>query len=123
MYQVVESAEELLSIRVQARQAYLFKQRVISRYNSLHEELKQHILKSPVLCIDEGDVTLRKTKGYVWVFTTHDAVWYLYKDTRSGEFLKELLAGIPVCWFPTSTMRMTGSTVLSRNACSTCCAM
>jgi Transposase IS66 family len=93
MYQVVESAEELFSIRVPARQAYLFKQRVISRYDSLHEELKQHILKSPVLCIDECDVTLRKTKGYVWVFTTHDAVWYLYKDTRSGEFLKELLAG------------------------------
>ena len=66
---------------------------MIPRYDSLHEELKQHILKSPVLCIDEGDVTLRKTKGYVWVFTTHDAVWYLYKDTRSGEFLKELLAG------------------------------
>jgi predicted RecB family nuclease len=93
MYQLVESAEELLSIRVPARKAYLFKRRVISRYDSLHEELKQHILKSPVLSIDEGDVTLTKTKGYVWVFTTHDAVWYLYKDTRSGEFLKELLAG------------------------------
>ena len=74
MYQVVDSAEELFSIRVPVRQAYLFKQRVISRYDSLHEELKQHILKSPVLCIDEGDVTLTKTKGYVWVFTTHDAV-------------------------------------------------
>jgi predicted RecB family nuclease len=92
-YQLVESAEELFSIRVPARQAYLFKQRLISRYESLHEELKQHILKSPVLCIDECDVTLTKTKGYVWVFTTRDAVWYLYKDTRSGEFLKELLAG------------------------------
>ena len=93
MYQVAESAEELFSIRVPARPAYLFKQRVISRYDSLHEKLKQHILKSSVLSIDEGDVTLTKTKGYVWVFTTHDAVWYLYKDTRSGEFLKELLAG------------------------------
>lgn len=93
MYQIVESAEELFSIRVPTRRAYLFKQRVISRYDSLHEALKQQILKGPVLCIDECDVTLTKTKGYVWVFTTHDAVWYLYKDTRSGEFLKELLAG------------------------------
>ena len=93
MWQVSEVAEELFSLRLPARQAYLFKKRVIPRYASLHDELKQHILKSPALCIDEGDVTLRKTKGYVWVFTTHDAVWYLYKDTRSGEFLKELLAG------------------------------
>ena len=92
MYQVIESAEELFSVRLPARQAYMFKRRVISRYDSLHEELKQHILMSPVLSIDEGDVALTETKGYVWVFTTHDAVWYLYKNTRSGEFLKELLA-------------------------------
>ena len=94
MWQVSESVEDLFSIRLPRKggHAYLFKKRLIPRYDSLHEELKQHILKSPVLCIDEGDVTLRKTKGYVWVFTTHDAVWYLYKDTRSGEFLKELLA-------------------------------
>src|SRR5258708_11569874 len=93
MYQLVHSVEELFSISFTACRAHQFKQRVISRYATLHEELKQHILKSPVLCIDECDVTLRKTKGYVWVFTTHHAVWYLYKDTRSGEFLKELLAG------------------------------
>src|SRR5438552_17341424 len=66
---------------------------LVRRQACLLEGSKQEILKSPVLCIDEGDVTLRKTKGYVWVFTTHDGVWYLYKDTRSGEFLKELLAG------------------------------
>jgi hypothetical protein len=93
MWQAVDVVEELFSIRLPASQAYLFKQRVIPRYASLYDELMQHILKSPVLCIDEGDVTLRKTKGYVWVFTTHDVVWYLYKDTRWGEFLKELLAG------------------------------
>jgi predicted RecB family nuclease len=93
MWQVSEVVEELYSIRLPARQAYKFKKRVIPRYASLYDELKQHILKSPVLCIDEGDVTLTTTKGYVWVFATHDAVWYLYKDTRSGEFLKELLAG------------------------------
>jgi hypothetical protein len=93
MWQASEVVEELFSIRLPARQAYKFKRRAIHRYASLYDELKQHVLKSPILCIDEGDVTLRKTKGYVWVFTTHDAVWYLYKDTRSGEFLKELLAG------------------------------
>jgi predicted RecB family nuclease len=93
MWQLKESVEELFAIRLPARRAYLFKKRVISRYRALSEELKQHILRSPVLCVDEGDVTLRKTKGYVWVFTAPDAVWYLYKDTRSGDFLKELLAG------------------------------
>src|SRR5262249_7713716 len=33
----------------------------------------------------------KSPKGYVWVFATMDAVWYLYKDSRSGDFLKELL--------------------------------
>jgi hypothetical protein len=35
----------------------------------IHEELKQHILKSPVLCIDEGDVTR----------------WHLHKHKREAE--------------------------------------
>ena len=40
-----------------------------------------------------ADVAIRKSKGYVWVFATMDAVLYLYKDTRSGDFLSEFLNG------------------------------
>src|SRR5262249_57778520 len=34
---------------------------------------------------------LKKGKGYVWVFTNLEEVVYLYRPTREGDFLKELL--------------------------------
>ena len=43
--------------------------------------------------IDETPVNLRKTTGYVWVLATHNKVYYVYKESREGAFLKDLLAG------------------------------
>jgi hypothetical protein len=94
MGHVTITLKDLFLIDIRPEQARKFKQSVICRYNGLYDELRQHIIKSHVLHIDEGDVAIRKSpKGYVWVFATMDAVWYLYKDTRPGEFLKELLEG------------------------------
>jgi predicted RecB family nuclease len=94
MGRVTETLKDLFLLDIRPEQTRKFKRRVICRYKDLYEELRQHILRSHVLHIDEGDVAIRKSpKGYVWVFATSNAVWYLYKDTRSGEFLKELLKG------------------------------
>jgi hypothetical protein len=93
MWQVNDALSDLFAIRLSSRRAYLFKTQVIGHYGTLYDELRKHILGSDVLCIDEGDVTIRSTKGYVWVFAAQDAVWYLYKDTRSGDFLQELMKG------------------------------
>jgi len=93
MCQVTESLSELFALDIGREHATKFKKRISDRYSALYDEIRRRIVTSSVLHIDEGDVTLRKTKGYVWVFATLDAVWYLYKDTRSGEFLKELLSG------------------------------
>lgn len=44
------------------------------------------------LHIDETSVKLRKWQGYVWVLTTLEKVYYLYRPTRETEFLGELLS-------------------------------
>ena len=93
MWQVNDVLSDLFAIRLSSRRAYLFKTQVIGHYDTLYDDLRKHILGSAVLCVDEGDVTIRSTKGYVWVFAAQDAVWYLYKDTRSGDFLQELMKG------------------------------
>lgn len=94
MGHVTQTLKDLFLMDIRPEQARKFKGSVVSRYNVLYDELRQHIIKSHVLHIDEGDVALRKSpKGYVWVFATMDTVWYLYKDSRSGDFLKELLTG------------------------------
>jgi len=52
----------------------------------------EKILSSPAIHIDETEVQWqRKSKGYVWVFTTMEEVVYLYKPTREADFLHELL--------------------------------
>ncbi|MGD0653092.1 MAG: IS66 family transposase [Thermoguttaceae bacterium] len=83
---------DLFGINIDRNRLYGFKRQVIASFTGLYEEIRQHILASPVLHIDETDVAIRKTKGYVWIFATLDAVWYLYKESRSGDFLKEMLA-------------------------------
>lgn len=94
MGHVTATLKDLFLIDLRPEQARKFKGDIIPRYNGLYDELRRHILKSHVLHVDEGDVAIRKgPKGYVWVFATMDAVWYMYRDSRSGEFLKELLEG------------------------------
>lgn len=93
MCQVIDTLHEVFGINVQRAKAHAFKKRIISSYDGLNNDIYRHILRSPVLYVDEGDVALRGSKGYVWVFATMDAVLYIYKDTRSGEFLPQFLSG------------------------------
>src|SRR5262249_32817741 len=48
----------------------------------------------PLVHADETEVHLkREGKGYVWVFTNLEEVVFLYRKTREGGFLAELLKG------------------------------
>src|SRR5260370_551915 len=40
---------------------------------------------------DETEVKLRGKKGYVWVFANVEEVVYMYRPTREGDFLRDLL--------------------------------
>lgn len=57
----------------------------------LREEILAAILDGPVLHVDETPVKLRKTTGYVWVLASATAVYYLFRNSRQGTFLQELL--------------------------------
>ncbi len=93
MWNVMDTLRDVFGIEIDRSILYGFKRQVIASYKGLYEQIRQHILASPVLHIDETDVAIRKTKGYVWIFATLDAVWYLYKESRSGDFLKDMLSG------------------------------
>jgi hypothetical protein len=69
------------------------KERIATFYEPLYADILRLILASPVLHIDETTVSLRKLQqGYVWVLTTLDRVYYLYRPTRETEFLREMLS-------------------------------
>jgi len=57
----------------------------------MYEDILDSIVKGALIHIDETPVNLRKSRGYVWVLTSIDKVYYFYKDSREGTFLKEML--------------------------------
>jgi predicted RecB family nuclease len=90
---VSDMVEELFGVRVHLCEVTMFKGLMARYYRLAHDRLLQKILAGPLLHVDETEVGLRKGKGYVWVLTNLEEVVYLYRPTREGDFLKELLKG------------------------------
>jgi hypothetical protein len=88
---VSDMLKEVFSIRVHIDEVNLFKELMARYYQVACDRLLQKILSGPLLHIDETEVKFKKSKGYVWVFTNLEEVVYLYRPTREGDFLKEML--------------------------------
>ncbi len=105
MGRVRKVCEDLFGLFLGKDHFFRSKDYFAGRYRSLYAELLQAILTSPVIHIDETTVKLHRERGYVWVLTSMDKVYYLYRSTREGGFLEEMLrpfAGILVADFFTA---------------------
>jgi len=85
------SLEDLFGISTQTGHLCRFRRSLSLEYRTLYEELLKEILRSPALHIDETPVRLQDKKGYVWVMTSLDMVFFLYRPNREGGFLAEML--------------------------------
>jgi len=83
--------KEFFGLHIHPNQLHMMKSLMARYYNFTYKKLLKKLLSGPVLHIDETEVTLKKGKGYIWVFTSIEEVVYMYKSTREGGFLKELL--------------------------------
>ncbi len=88
---VADMTKEFFGLTVYPQEIARFKPMMARYYESCYRKLLRTILSSKLVQIDETEVRLRNTKGYVWVFTTFEEVIYIYKATREGGFLRELL--------------------------------
>lgn len=55
--------------------------------------IRNIVLNSPVIHIDETTIKLSTESGYVWVFATTHTVFYHYASSREVGFLQKLLKG------------------------------
>jgi hypothetical protein len=92
MSRVDKSLEDVFGLAFNKGQFSNSKRYIMALYQVLCDQIFQSILESPVIHIDETTVRLRKKKGYVWVMTTMDKVYYFYKPSREAVFLQEKLA-------------------------------
>jgi len=84
--------EEFFGVRVFPPEVHMFKGLMARYYAPTYRRLLAKILSGGLLHVDETEVKLRSGKGYVWVFTSLEEVVYMYRPTREGDFLRELLA-------------------------------
>ena len=83
--------DEFFGIRVSRSELHMFKALMARYYENTYRTLLAKILAGNLLHLDETEVRLHVGKGYVWVFTNLEEVVYMYRPTREGDFLKELL--------------------------------
>jgi len=83
--------DEFFGLRIFFNEIHMFKSLMARYYKGTYRQLLAKILAGPLLHVDETEVKLQNGKGYVWVFTNLEEVVYLYRPTREGEFLQELL--------------------------------
>lgn len=91
MYQTRDTLRDLFELDVSQRSMYQFKTRIAREYSDLCREIKERLLSGPMIHIDETPVKLIRGKGYVWVMANMDSVLYFYKESRKGDFLKDML--------------------------------
>jgi predicted RecB family nuclease len=82
---------ESFDLRVSDSEIHMFKSLMARHYRPGYQRLLKKILCGSVLHIDETEVILRTGKGYVWVFASLEEVVFVYRPTREGDFLKDLL--------------------------------
>jgi hypothetical protein len=93
LLQVERSLADIFGLRLPYGNASRFRSKLSAYYRPLRDEILAAILDEGVINIDETPVNLRKTTGYVWVLATHNKVYFVFKESREGVFLKDLLAG------------------------------
>ena len=91
MLSVHRGLQDIFNLNVHAAHIYRFKSKLAKYYEALSTEILATALKANVVHIDETPVKLRKTTGYVWVVSSATEVCYIFRDTREGSFLQELL--------------------------------
>lgn len=91
MLSVHRGLKDIFSLSIPTTKIYRFKSILACYYNELSRKILATVLNANVLHIDETPVKLRKTIGYIWVISSASEVCYLFRDSREGSFLQDLL--------------------------------
>jgi predicted RecB family nuclease len=86
-----EMFREFFGLRVTYHELHMFKALMAKRYRSTFRRIRAKLIAGVVIHADETHANLQKGKGYVWVLANMEEVAYLFKPTREGDFLRQLL--------------------------------
>lgn len=84
--------EDFFGIHLDNTEVYILKSLMTSYYEITYKKILENIISGKLIHIDETTIELKDRKGYIWAFTNLEEVFYLYRPSREGGFLHELLS-------------------------------
>lgn len=90
---LAETIQECFGLRLYDSEIHGFKASLARYYAETYRGIQSRIVGGHLVHADETEIHLRKTgKGYVWIFTNMEEVVFMYRKSREGDFLRELLS-------------------------------
>jgi predicted RecB family nuclease len=83
--------KDYFNLTVSYVEIHMFKVLVARYYRTTYQQILSKLLSGDILHLDETNVNFRHGKGYVWVVANMENVVYVYRPTRDGDWLHELL--------------------------------
>lgn len=91
--QIEATARECFGLHLPYVNVHELKGLAAAFYKTTYNSILKKIVGGSLLHADETMVKLLQEKGCVWVLANMDSAYYLYRPTREGGFLHELLEG------------------------------
>jgi predicted RecB family nuclease len=83
--------EDCFGLRVGTMEVLMIKILMARRYRQTLKGILARIVAGGLVHVDETEVKLCKSKGYVWVLASMEDVLYIYRPNREADFLHDLL--------------------------------
>ncbi|MCH7725365.1 MAG: TM0106 family RecB-like putative nuclease [Planctomycetes bacterium] len=91
MLRIQRGLRDVFRMNVPQPAIYRFKKTIRNLIEPDLKRILSDLRSGTVLYIDETEVKLRGSKGYVWVFASAENVYYEYRESRSADFLHEFI--------------------------------
>nr|WP_024513207.1 transposase [Bradyrhizobium sp. ARR65] len=82
---------ETFGVRVNFWEFTDFRHLLVHKYRKTCKLLLAQLIAGPVLYVDETEIKLKDGSGYVWVFASPSATIYIFRRSREGDFLRQML--------------------------------
>jgi len=88
---IATSVREYFGLPLEHQTIWWFKFVAAKYYKDTYNKILKKIVNGDLIHADETGIRLQKDRGYVWVLTNMEEVFYLYRPTRESNFLHELI--------------------------------
>jgi len=89
---IADTIRQCFDMPIHGPQVSAFKQLLAQYYEGTYKRLLEKLVAGGLIHGDETEVNVRQVgKAYVWVFTNLEEVVFLYRPSREGDFLHDLL--------------------------------